>query len=160
MGRNSQIIHSNSNKVVYIQYRYVVTLLLECVGKMISAETMTKEQKIKGKITEGMLAMAALLILDGKITECFQISHHVKSTEFFRSSLKLIQNYYNLQLPNLNRCSEQCFNKQSKCSKQERINPSQNELKEVVKLYYTGCVKRKLEEVIDFKKWLLDQIKK
>ena len=73
-------------------------------------------KNLKGKIADGKQNFAALRILDSQINRCFlDGSFQPESLSILYKMLKSNQCFYEMKLPNINMCFEQCYKVPYKC---------------------------------------------
>ena len=123
---------------------------------MLYVETTTKDARIKSRIKDGRILVAALSVCDTRIKDCFSPHVQSQSKEMFTKIVNIIQIFYKIDLPNLNRCLLSCDKTPSKCSREDTASKTHNQLKDLVQSHLDGSVERKHNSVIAFKTWLLN----
>ena len=92
-----------------------VKLINQSTSKMI-AVLCCSSKNLKGKIADGKQNFAALRILDSQINRCFlDGSFQPESLSILYKMLKSNQCFYEMKLPNINMCFEQCYKVPYKC---------------------------------------------
>ena len=106
----------------------LVKLVLSTATKLMSSTTTQNEAKINKSINEGKKNMAALKIMDSKMTGCFlKGSLQQESMAKFKKILAVIQSFYQIELPNLKFCVDSCYPR-TKCvqKKTRKFKPTRD----------------------------------
>ena len=99
--------------------------------------------------------MAALKIMDSKMTGCFlKGSLQQESMAKFKKILAVIQSFYQIELPNLKFCVDSCYPK-TKCVQKKQENSNQQEIVDLIQKYCFVRLDRDNNDVKVFKSFVM-----